>query len=221
MGETLCRTTGGPVGPGAGGDPWGSSRSELAYGREERYRELFDDANDIVYTHDLEGHYTSLNKKGQQITGYTCEEAATLEFTNLATREDVALARKMLRRKLAGDETSTIYEISILAKDGTVIAVEVNTQLIFENGKPIGVQGIARDIRARKEAEEKFRQVSQSLLEAERRAITEYKTLLERIAQLAQVLASARDLAPNSSKPYLNSQPSRYRERTRHCLIRS
>ncbi|HYR77999.1 MAG TPA: response regulator, partial [Pyrinomonadaceae bacterium] len=42
---------------------------------EERYRELFDNANDIVYTHDLEGHYTSLNKKGQQITGYTCEEA--------------------------------------------------------------------------------------------------------------------------------------------------
>ena len=163
---------------------------------EERYRELFDNAKDIVYTHDLEGHYTSLNKKGQQITGYTCEEAATLEFNNLATPEDVALARKMLRHKLAGDETSTIYEVSILAKDGTVIPVEVNTQLIFENGTPIGVQGIARDIRARKEAEEKFRQVSQSLLEAERRAITEYKTLLERIAQLAQVLASARDLAP-------------------------
>src|SRR6266436_1546449 len=102
----------------------------------------------------------------------------------------------MLRRKLAGDETSTIYEVSILAKDGTVIPVEVNTQLIYENGRPAGVQGIARDIRARKEAEEQFRQVSQSLLEAERRAITEYKTLLERIAQLAQVLASARDLAP-------------------------
>lgn len=171
-------------------------RTQAALRRsEERYRELFHNANDIVYTHDLEGHYTSLNKKGQQITGYSCEEAATLEFNNLATPEDVALAREMLRRKLAGAETSTIYEVSILAKDGTVIPVEVNTQLIFENGKPIGVQGIARDIRARKEAEEKFRQVSQSLLEAERRAITQYKTLLERIAQLAQVLASARDLA--------------------------
>ena len=163
---------------------------------QERYIELFDNANDIVYTHDLEGHYTSLNKKGQEITGYTVEEAATLEFNNLATPEDVALAKEMLQRKLAGDQTSTIYEVAIKAKDGTIIPVEVNTQLIYKNGKPVGVQGIARDIRARKEAEERFRQVSESLLAAERRAITEYKILLERIAHLAQTLASARDLAP-------------------------
>lgn len=170
-------------------------QDELRHSKE-RYIELFDNANDIVYTHDLEGHYTSLNKKGQAITGYTCEEAAQLEFNTLATPEDVALAKEMLRRKLDGDETSTIYEISIRAKDGTSIPVEVNTQLIYENGSPIGVQGIARDIRARKEAEEQFRQVSESLLEAERRAITEYKILLGRIAHLAQALASARNLTP-------------------------
>jgi PAS domain S-box-containing protein len=171
------------------------TQQELRYSRE-RYIELFDNANDIIYTHDLEGHYTSLNKKGQQITGYTVEEAAALEFNSLATAEDVAIAKNMLARKLAGDQTSTIYEVTIRAKDGTLIPVEVNTQLIYENDKPVGVQGIARDIRARKEAEEQYRQVSRSLLEAERRAITEYKTLLARIAQLAQVLASARDLAP-------------------------
>jgi two-component system cell cycle sensor histidine kinase/response regulator CckA len=172
-------------------------RTQAALRRsEERYRELFDNANDIVYTHDLDGRYTSLNKKGKELTGYTREEAAALDFNTLATPKDVALAKKMLQRKLKGQETSTVYEISILAKDGRIIPVEVNTQLIYENGRPTGVQGIARDIRARKEAEEKFRQVSQSLLEAERRAITEYKTLLERIAHLAQVLASARDLGP-------------------------
>lgn len=159
---------------------------------QERYIELFDNANDIIYTHDLEGHYTSLNKKGQEVTGYTVEEAAELEFDSLATPEDVALAKEMLRRKLAGDQTSTIYEVAIKAKDGTIIPVEVNTQLIYQNGKPVGVQGIARDIRARKETEERFREVSESLLAAERRAIT----LLERIADLAQTLASARDLAP-------------------------
>ena len=93
----------------------------------------------------------------------------------------------MLRRKLEDNETSTVYEISILAKDGSIIPVEVSTQLIFENNKPVGVQGIARDIRARKEAE-------QQLLEADRRAITEYKILLGRIAKLGEVLSSAREL---------------------------
>ncbi len=154
---------------------------------QQRYFELFHNANDVVYTHDLQGRYTSLNARGQEITGYSSDEIADVEFKSLASPEDVALANLMFQRKLQGDATNTVYELSIKAKDGTMIPFEVNSQLIYENGKPVGVQGIARDIRARKEAEEK-------LLEAERRGKTEYKVLVERIAQLAQVLASARQL---------------------------
>src|SRR5215831_18451980 len=42
---------------------------------EERYRELIENANDIIYTHDLKGNFTSLNKAGEIITGYSCAEA--------------------------------------------------------------------------------------------------------------------------------------------------
>ncbi|HEU5131781.1 MAG TPA: response regulator, partial [Pyrinomonadaceae bacterium] len=38
---------------------------------EERYRELFENANDIIYTHDLQGNFTSLNRSGERITGYS------------------------------------------------------------------------------------------------------------------------------------------------------
>ena len=41
---------------------------------EERYRELFENANDIIYTHDLQGNFTSLNRTGERITGYSREE---------------------------------------------------------------------------------------------------------------------------------------------------
>ena len=143
---------------------------------QQLYFDLFHNANDVVYTHDLTGRYTSLNAIGQQITGYKPEEIAGVDFRSLASAEDVELAYRMLRKKLDGEATNTVYELSIKAKDGTKIPFEVNSQLIFENGKPVGVQGIARDIRARKEAE------------------AEYKILVERIAQLAQVLASARQL---------------------------
>ena len=143
---------------------------------QQLYFDLFHNANDVVYTHDLRGRYTSLNAIGQQITGYKPEEIAGVDFRCLASADDVELAHRMLRKKLDGEATNTVYELSIKAKDGTTIPFEVNSQLIFENGKPVGVQGIARDIRARKEAE------------------AEYKILVERIAQLAQVLASARHL---------------------------
>src|SRR5206468_2484957 len=41
---------------------------------EERYRELFENANDIIYTHDLNGKITSVNRRAEQTLGYTCAE---------------------------------------------------------------------------------------------------------------------------------------------------
>ena len=52
-------------------------RSEEALKESEsRFRELFENANDLIYTHDLRGQFTSLNRAGERITGYTREEAS-------------------------------------------------------------------------------------------------------------------------------------------------
>jgi PAS domain S-box-containing protein len=124
---------------------------------EERYRDLVENAHDIIYSHDLEGNYTSMNKAGEHITGYTREEALKLNFAQTIAPEHLAKARDMLKRKLAGERV-TAYEMEILAKDGRRIAVEANTKLVFQNGVPIGVQGIARDVTERKLLEEQLRQ---------------------------------------------------------------
>jgi PAS domain S-box-containing protein len=129
---------------------------------QQLYFDLFQNANDVVYTHDLTGRYTSLNPIGQQITGYSPEEIGGVDFRSLASPEDVELAYSMLRKKLNGEAANTVYPVSIKAKDGTMIPFEVNSQLIIKNGKAVGVQGIARDIRARKEAEEKLLQLERA-----------------------------------------------------------
>src|SRR5205814_1088011 len=41
---------------------------------EERYRDLVENAHDIIYSHDLQGNYMSVNKAGELITGYTHDE---------------------------------------------------------------------------------------------------------------------------------------------------
>ena len=48
-------------------------------------------ANDIVYTHDLTGRYTSLNLRGQQITGYSPDEIGDLEFSSLAGSQSLEI----------------------------------------------------------------------------------------------------------------------------------
>ena len=60
---------------------------------EERYRDLVENAHDIIYSHDLQGNYTSINKAGEVITGYTVEEALKLNLS-IASRPNPANAAK-------------------------------------------------------------------------------------------------------------------------------
>ncbi len=123
---------------------------------EDRYRDLVENARDIIYTHDLKGNYTSINRAGEQITGYSREEALRLNLTQIVAPQFLKTVHKMLEGKLA-DEKETIYDLEIVAKDGRHVAVEVNTRFIYQDGEPVGMQGIARDVTERKQLEEQFR----------------------------------------------------------------
>ena len=59
----------------------------------------------------------------------------------------------MLQRKLEG-EASTRYEMAVLAKDGRKLTLDVDSRLIRDDeGNPLAIHSIARDITERKEAE--------------------------------------------------------------------
>ena len=125
---------------------------------EERYRNLFEYANDVIYTIDLEGNYTSVNKVGEQVTGYSRAELCRMNFEQIVAPDHLPRTREMMARKLAGREATTFYELEIVNKTGARVLLEVSTQLIYEHGQPVGVQGIARDITARKRAEAALRE---------------------------------------------------------------
>jgi PAS domain S-box-containing protein len=124
---------------------------------EERYRALVDNANDIVYTTDMEGRYTSLNRAGERISGYTRDEVVGMDWKEMVAPEYVSLVSEMLLRKLAGQRSVTFYEVEMIARNGRRIPLEVNSQIIYEEGRAVGVQGIARDITERKRAESLLR----------------------------------------------------------------
>lgn len=123
---------------------------------EEKYRDLFENANDLIYTHDLAGNFTSINRAGEIITGYSRDEAVRLNIAQVVAPEYLEQARQMTAKKLTG-EGPTAYELEIIAKDGRRVPLELSTRLIFQDGRPIGVQGIGRDITERKKAEEALR----------------------------------------------------------------
>lgn len=160
---------------------------------EKRYRELFDNAIDMVYTHDLAGNFTSLNRAGEKITGYTRDELLTMNFAQLAAPADLELARRMTSQST--EERPVVHELEITAKDGRRVTLEVSTRLISQGGEPIGVQGIARDITERKQdavaLEQANRKLSSWVNELEQR--TRQITLLNEMGNVFLSCLSAEE----------------------------
>ena len=124
---------------------------------EARYRELFENANDMLYTHDLAGNFTALNRMGEQLTGYTRDELLALNISHIVAPEHLDLIQPMLARTHAG-LPATMTEVDIVTKAGQRRTLEVSTQRIARAGSPVGVQGIARDITERTRLEVQLRQ---------------------------------------------------------------
>jgi two-component system, cell cycle sensor histidine kinase and response regulator CckA len=119
---------------------------------EQRHRSLVENANDIVFTLDLAGCFTSLNRAGETLTGYPREQIAGRPLAGLVLPEQAeSVAEQVAAARSA--RTSPPSEMTVVTRDGRYVVLEVNARLIEEEGKPLGVQGIARDITQRKQAE--------------------------------------------------------------------
>ncbi len=120
---------------------------------ETRYRNLFENASDLIYVHDLKGNYLSINEAVHRIFGYTREEALKLNMRQVIAPEQYKSVRRKLKEKLAGKK-QTVYEAECLTKDGSRITLEINSTAIYKDDVPVAIQGTARDITKRKQAEQ-------------------------------------------------------------------
>jgi PAS domain S-box-containing protein len=124
---------------------------------EAHFRDLFENANDIIFTIDLDKNFTSINRAGEQITGYGRDEIIGANIDRLLARKEADRAHRLVRHLLAG-RTPRSIELEIIAKDGRSLAVEVSGRVLTEDGRPAGIEGIARDVTERKQLEAQLRQ---------------------------------------------------------------
>jgi diguanylate cyclase (GGDEF)-like protein/PAS domain S-box-containing protein len=132
---------------------------ELSRTDEERYRDLFENANEPIATIDLEWNLTAVNAAFSRLLGYTRAELIGTKLTDYLTDEGKKLSRFQLEQKLTRHERATTYEQTFVSKGGRDLVFEVSTRLIEENGVPVGVQGMCRDITSRKDAEDGLRRL--------------------------------------------------------------
>jgi PAS domain S-box-containing protein len=125
-------------------------RSEAALREsEERYRYLYENANDILYTHDFSGRITSMNRVAEEELGFSGGEANGMHILEMVRPEDRERVKQAFREGRCEQEKQASYEIGVNAKNGRNLWLEVRTSVLRQGGKPIGVLGIARDVTER------------------------------------------------------------------------
>ncbi len=140
---------------------------------EERYRAVFDRSLDAVYLCSLDGRFLDANPAALNLFGYSKEEIPSLDFSSLVTSQsDFERAHRSLAELIATGSQKGTEEYKLKRKDGSSVWVELLSSLVHRGGRPNAVQGIARDISARKEAE-----VALADSEAKFRAIFEHAGL--------------------------------------------
>jgi len=125
---------------------------------EERYKALFDRSLSYIYLHDLNGRFLDANKAILKALGYKKEDIPFLNFASLLSEDQLPLALKTLEVIIRTGRQKKPTEYKLRRKDGRHIWVETEGSLIYKEGKPCAIQGIARDITERKRAEEALRE---------------------------------------------------------------
>ncbi|MGA7161258.1 MAG: PAS domain S-box protein [Bacteroidota bacterium] len=124
---------------------------------EDKYRDLVESATDIIYRADLQGRFTYANPVVLKLTGYSETEVIGKHYMELIPPSHRETTRQFYRNQLLNDISTTYLEYPVVAKEGKLLWLGQNVQLIKQGDQTVGIQAVARDITERKMGEEKLR----------------------------------------------------------------
>jgi PAS domain S-box-containing protein len=156
---------------------------------EERYRELFENANDMIFLHDLKGKILAINRVAEQLTGYSRDEVLGESFERLIAPEWREQMQDTVRAHLGGSTTQH-YELAILSRFGVRRFLEVNTRVLYRRGQPLAIQGIGRDVTERKQAQQRLLESSRALQQKNEELSTALRLAREATQLKEQFLAN-------------------------------
>ena len=123
---------------------------------EERYRDLFENASDLIQCVTAEGDFVYVNRAWQETLGYSDIEITKLTLFDVIHPDSQRDCLAMYQRVRRGEKIDRI-ETKFITKNGKVISLEGNINCKFVEGKPVITRGIFRDITQRLETEAALR----------------------------------------------------------------
>ena len=142
----------------------------------DRYRLLIDSASDLIHSVTPEGAFLYTNQAWRDTLGYTEEDIQLLSLMDIVDKNCKGKCINIFNCLMKGEKIDR-NATTFIAKNGDSVIVEGRCSTHFENGKPLFMTGIFRNMSTQTRSE-------LALLQSEKR----YKDLFENSSDLIQIV---------------------------------
>ena len=132
-----------------------SQKLEQEHVLKGQLENLFENASDLIFRLDAEGRFIDANEATLESLGYSLEELKGKRLMDLVGQQDQPFANQTMFR-LMQKETVTGYELSLEARDGRFVILEINSRPTRVERARV-IEAFARDISDRKRIERDLR----------------------------------------------------------------
>ncbi len=139
---------------------------------EARYRDVVENATDIIYLTDINGNFVYANPAGLRLSGYTLDELKQLNYLDLIVPSHKRRVSREYMKQYLRMTPSTTIDFPFRTKSGEIRWFSQASTLIVEDETPTGFRIIARDITDRQLAEEKVKESEERYRELFDEALT-------------------------------------------------
>jgi PAS domain S-box-containing protein len=123
---------------------------------EARYRDLFDNASDLIHSVRPDGSFAFVNRAWRETLGYAQEDIERLTVWEVVDAAFHAQYRELFA-SVSEDTAARIHEVVFITRDGRRIAAEGSESCRFVDGVPAITRAIFRDVTERRRAEDALR----------------------------------------------------------------
>ncbi|HOQ19068.1 MAG TPA: PAS domain S-box protein [Methanothermobacter thermautotrophicus] len=152
-----------------------SSRKEMEEelkSREEQFRDLFENATDMIQAVDPEGRFVYVNRAWQETLGYTDRDLEELTLFDVIHPDKLDECRELFRRVMSGEKIPTV-ETAFITSDGEKIFVEGNVNVRMKKGEVEYSRAIFRDVTERMKFQRELERLA-AIVESSGDAIVSY-----------------------------------------------
>jgi PAS domain S-box-containing protein len=137
---------------------------------EERYRFLVQNSPDIVFSTDAEGRFLFLSDAIERVTGHPSAELIGQHFSVIVDPASMPVAADRWTGLVADPSRETQADLTLIARDGRQVPVDVRASGRVEGGTFMGIQGATRDVSEKVRLEGALRRQAGELAAGEERA---------------------------------------------------